>query len=235
MFNDTEQMKFTLDLLQPSLSALLTDASRTQLTHAAWINLNEYEIYNILSSMLFRGDCLTEFLVGRLVESIVGKADARRLEKLFPSPQKLSQSLEIVRDTKEAWCSGHDLPSFISKTLSQLNLLGPPTFGKIGAEHHTSPPSDLLLSEEKIRKLRVRDIHDQLDMHRRLWRPGMTVIPKNYLLRNKAAKLDALLLAVSEYLEYTSRESENDDSITLGANSRRNSAQMLDFDKQDDF
>ncbi|KAF7371811.1 hypothetical protein MVEN_00037800 [Mycena venus] len=91
MFNDTEQMRFTLDLLQPSLSALLTDASRTQLTHAAWINLNEYEIYNILSSMLFRGDCLTEFLVGRLVESIVGKADARRLEKGDPNLGKIAQ------------------------------------------------------------------------------------------------------------------------------------------------
>lgn len=61
----------------------------------------------------------------------------------------------------------------------------------------------------------------------------MTIIPKNYLLRNKATKLCALITAVAEYARYYGGSDTDDDSETMSAESRRKSAQMdfVDFDE----
>ncbi|KAJ7906543.1 hypothetical protein B0H13DRAFT_1880519 [Mycena leptocephala] len=214
--NGTEQ-------LLPSLSGLLADVSRIESTRVAWMNVDEYEIYELL-----RGNITLP---------------------LFPSTHDLSKSLALVRETKEAWttCNSNELSAFIFQILSQLTVgvlsssgvaLGLPTLERTRTEYNTiaaSPSPRLILSEDEIRTLRVRDIHDQLDIHRGLWRPGMTVIPKNYLLRNKAAKLRALLNAVAEHLTNLGHGSDIDDSDTLGASSRRKSAQMLDVLELDEL
>ncbi|KAJ7936589.1 hypothetical protein B0H13DRAFT_1853326 [Mycena leptocephala] len=67
-----------------------------------------------------------------------------------------------------------------------------------------------------------------LDKHRALWRAGMTLIPRNYRLKNKAAKLRALRIAIAEHLRSMRQGSDMDGSDTLGAGSRRQYVQMLD-------
>ena len=50
----------------------------------------------------------------------------------------------------------------------------------------------------------------------------------SHRLKNKAAKLRALQIAIAEHLRGRRQGSDMDGSDTLGADSRRNSAQMLD-------
>ncbi|KAJ7930231.1 hypothetical protein B0H13DRAFT_1859066 [Mycena leptocephala] len=205
---------------------LLVDVSRIDTTCVAWMNVDETKIYEILKGnialLVFQGDLLTEFLIAKIFESIVGTAGARRLRKLFPSIRQLSESLTAVRETKEAWitCHSNDLTAFIFETLSQLTvgasleficfaaelrqMLGFPTVGKIGGQF--SSPNGLILSEEKYALS--------------LW---------NYRLKNKAAKLRALRIAVEEHLKNMSQGSDLDGD-TLGADSRRQSAQILNVD-----
>ncbi|KAJ6595462.1 hypothetical protein B0H10DRAFT_2328479 [Mycena sp. CBHHK59/15] len=54
-------------------------------------------------------------------------------------------------------------------------------------------------------------------------------MPRNYRLKNKAAKLRALRIAVAEHLRTMLQGSDTDDSDTLGPGSRRQSDQMLDL------
>ncbi|KAJ7879457.1 hypothetical protein B0H13DRAFT_1892195 [Mycena leptocephala] len=92
-----------------------------------------------------------------------------------------------------------------------------------------SLPNALILSEDKIRKLTVAKVDEQLDQHRAFWKPGMVVLPQNYRLKNKATKLSALRAAIAEHLRNKRKDSDMDgDTLVLG--SRRQSAQMLDFD-----
>jgi hypothetical protein len=102
--------------------------------------------------------------------------------------------------------------------------------GKNGTQCYQTPSfsDELILSETKIRTLTVTKIHEQLDKHRKFWKEGMPVIPRNYRLKNKAAKLDALRIAVAEHLRNMRQGSDMDGSDTLGADSRRQSAQLLD-------
>jgi hypothetical protein len=110
-------------------------------------------------------------------------------------------------------------------------MLDFPTVGKIGGQisSTTSSANGLILREEKLRTLTVKKIHEQLDKHRSLCRPGMLEIPRNYRLKNKAAKLGALRIAVAEHLKNMSQGSDMDGD-TLGADSRRQSAQMLNVE-----
>ncbi|KAK6969510.1 hypothetical protein R3P38DRAFT_2814251 [Favolaschia claudopus] len=63
------------------------------------------------------------------------------------------------------------------------------------------------------------------------WRTGMTVIPRAYRLKRKAQKLAALRKATAEYSQLRAQRKYHDiDGDTLVAGSRRQSAQMLDFD-----
>ncbi|KAJ7897452.1 hypothetical protein B0H13DRAFT_1884650 [Mycena leptocephala] len=164
----------------------------------AWMNVDETEIYNML-----RGN-----MALLIFESLVGIESAWRLRKFFPSIRELSQSLAVL----SAW-----------------QTLALPKIGKIETQYQTaSIPSELILSEDEIRRLTVRKIDEQLDKHRTLWRAGMTVIPRNYRLKNKAAKLGALRIAVAEHLRNMRQGSDMDGSDTLEADSRRQSAQMLD-------
>jgi hypothetical protein len=59
----------------------------------------------------------------------------------------------------------------------------------------------------------------------------MTIIPRNYRLKNKASKLYALRIAVSEYSRHIHQGSDMGvgDSDTLVPGSRRHSAKMLDL------
>ncbi|KAJ7813842.1 hypothetical protein B0H13DRAFT_1925139 [Mycena leptocephala] len=141
----------------------------------------------------------------QIFESILGPINTQRLQKLFPSIRHLSESPEAIRDTKEAWttCNSNDLSSFIFETLSQLTTFGFPTVPTIGSQSlpiaTEFPQNGLILSDSKIRTLTVKKIHEQLDKHRTLCRPGMPDIPRNYRLKNKAAKLHALRLAVGTF------------------------------------
>ncbi|KAJ7869688.1 hypothetical protein B0H13DRAFT_1896578 [Mycena leptocephala] len=110
-------------------------------------------------------------------------------------------------------------------------MLGLPTVKNIGTECHqtASRPRNLILTENEISKLKVKEIHEQLNKHRTLWSPGMTVIPRNYRLKNKASKLCALRIAVSEYSGRIHQGSDMGDSDTLVPGSRRHSAKMLDL------
>ncbi|KAK6980563.1 hypothetical protein R3P38DRAFT_2809049 [Favolaschia claudopus] len=66
---------------------------------------------------------------------------------------------------------------------------------------------------------------------RACWKTGMTVIPRAYRLKRKAQKLAALRKATAEYSHIQAQRKYHDiDSDTLVAGSRRQSAQMLDFD-----
>ncbi|KAJ7488645.1 hypothetical protein B0H11DRAFT_1912797 [Mycena galericulata] len=249
--------------LLPSLSALLTDVSRIESTRVAWMNVDEAEIYDILRGnialLVFNGDVLTEFLIDRvdilcalspnfssnlgyywIFESLFGIDSARRLRNFFPSVRELSQSLAAVRDTKRAWtiCNSNDLSAFIFEILSQATTLSLPTIGKIETHCYRTASirnNELILSEDRIRRLTVRKIHEQLDKHRTLWRTGITVIPRNYRLKNKAAKLHALRIAVAEHLRNMRQGLDMDGSDTLGPGSRRQSAQMLDVMEFDEL
>ncbi|KAJ7929498.1 hypothetical protein B0H13DRAFT_1859711 [Mycena leptocephala] len=131
-----------------------------------------------------------------------------RIPQFFPSIRELSQSLAVL----SAW-----------------QTLALPMIGKIETQYETaSIPNELILSEDEIRRLTVRKIDEQLDKHRTLWRAGMTLIPRNYRLKTKAAKLGALQIAVAEHLRNMHQGSDMDGSNTLGADSTRQSAQMLD-------
>ncbi|KAJ7862511.1 hypothetical protein B0H14DRAFT_2740244, partial [Mycena olivaceomarginata] len=191
--NGAEQNIFTLTLL-PSLSAILTDVTRIESTRVAWIHVDENEIYEMLRGnvalLVFNGDALTNFLIGRILESVVGTDSARRLRKLFPSIRELSQSLAAVHDTKAAWtaCNNNDLSAFIFEILSRivrriphsssmirLALIYSICTSDIGLaderkEWNTMLPNtfsdELILSENKIRTLTVTKIHEQLDKHR---------------------------------------------------------------------
>ncbi|KAJ7495720.1 hypothetical protein B0H11DRAFT_1910470 [Mycena galericulata] len=220
--------------LLPSISTLLADVNRIDSTRLAWMNVNETEIYAILRGnialLVFHGDVLIEFLTARIFESILGTDAAQRLRKLFPSLRELSESLAILRDTKTAWTT-----SFIQRLTYFPELrqsLGLPALGMTGTKTYkaASPPNALILSEDKICKLTVAKIHEQLDQHRALWKPGMTVLPRNYRLKNKATKLSALRAAIAEHLG-NKREDSDMDGDTLVPSSRRQSAQMLDFDE----
>jgi hypothetical protein len=154
-----------------------------------------------------------------------------------------------VRDTKKAWttCNSNDLSAFIFEILSQLTvgrscwfelfllklgqMLGLPTVENIGTKcpQTASHLSGLILTEDEISKLKVKEIHEQLDKHRTLRSPGMTVIPRNYRLKNKASKLRALRIAVAEHLRSMHQGSDMGDSDTLVPGSRRHSAKTLDL------
>lgn len=84
-----------------------------------------------------------------------------------------------------------------------------------------SPPSALILGEDEIRKLTVTKIHEQLDKHRALWKPGMTVLPRNYRLKNKAAKLRALQAAIAEHLRNRRKDSDMDGDTLVPSSSRQ--------------
>ncbi|KAJ6604919.1 hypothetical protein B0H10DRAFT_1957408 [Mycena sp. CBHHK59/15] len=222
-------------------------------TRVAWMNVDEREISDILRSnvalLAFHRDFLTEFLKSRILNSIFGTAVAGRLRKLFPSIRELSESIAVVRDTKEAWttCNSNDLSAFIFEILAQLDVgrpcrfelfllklgqtLGLPTVENIGTKCHqtASQLSGLILTEDEISKLKVKEIHEQLEKHRTLWSPGMTVIPRNYRLKNKASKLHALRIAVAEHLGSMHQGSDMGESDTLVPGSRRHSAKMLDL------
>ncbi|KAJ7923901.1 hypothetical protein B0H13DRAFT_1864520 [Mycena leptocephala] len=83
--NGTEQNIFTLSMLLPSLSAILTDVTRIESTRVAWIHVDENEIYEMLRGnvalLVFNGDALTNFLIGRILESVIGTDTAGRLRK----------------------------------------------------------------------------------------------------------------------------------------------------------
>ncbi|KAJ7838711.1 hypothetical protein B0H13DRAFT_1911617 [Mycena leptocephala] len=168
---------------------------REESTRVAWMNVDEREIYDILRSniavLAFHGDFLTEFLISRILNSIVGTAVAGRLRK----------------------------------------MLGLPTVENIGTKcpQTASHLSGLILTEDEISKLKVKEIHEQLDKHRTLWSPGMTVIPRNYRLKNKPSKLRALRIAVAEHLRSMHQGSDMGDSDTLVPGSRRHSTKMLDL------
>ncbi|KAJ7483062.1 hypothetical protein B0H11DRAFT_1914797 [Mycena galericulata] len=205
--------------LLTSVNALLADVGRIESTRMAWLNVDETEIYDVL-----RGN-----MALLIFESLVGIERARRLRKFFPSIRELSQSLAVVRDTKTVWttCNSNELSAFIFEILSQTLAL--PMIGNIETQYQTAPVSNgLILDEDEICRLTVKKIHEQLDVHRTLWRAGMTVIPRSYRLKNKAAKLRALRIAIAEHLKSRRQGSDMDGSDTLGAESRRNSAQRLD-------
>ncbi|KAJ6572954.1 hypothetical protein B0H10DRAFT_1964281 [Mycena sp. CBHHK59/15] len=202
-------------------------------TRVAWMNVDEREISDILRSnvalLAFHRDFLTEFFKSRILNSIFGTAVAGRLRKLFPSIRELSESIAVVRDTKEAWttCNSNDLSAFIFEILAQLDV----GLENIGTKCHqtASQLSGLILTEDEISKLKVKEIHEQLEKHRTLWSPGMTVIPRNYRLKNKASKLHALRIAVAEHLGSMHQGSDMGESDTLVPGSRRHSAKMLDL------
>ncbi|KAJ7936669.1 hypothetical protein B0H13DRAFT_1853099 [Mycena leptocephala] len=185
----------------------------------------EYSSRSVVSS----GGFATNDMDGaQIFESILGPINTQRLQKLFPSIRHLSESLEAIRDTKEAWttCNSNDLSSFIFETLSQLTTFGFLTVPTIGSQSlpiaTEFPQNGLILSDSKIHTL-------TLDKHRTLCKPGMPDIPRNYRLKNRAAKLHALRLAVAEHLKNLNQGSDMDGD-TLAASSRRQSAQMLDVE-----
>ncbi|KAJ7812470.1 hypothetical protein B0H13DRAFT_1926136 [Mycena leptocephala] len=138
-----------------------------------------------------------------IFERMVGRESARFLRKFFPSIRGLSQSPTVT--------------------------LGLPMIGNMETQYQTAAtPHGLILGEDDIRRLTAIKITEQLDKHRTLWRAGMTSIPRNYRLKNKAAKLRALRIAVAEHLRNVRQGSDADGSDTLGADSRRQSAQMAD-------
>ncbi|KAJ7829104.1 hypothetical protein B0H14DRAFT_2810849, partial [Mycena olivaceomarginata] len=162
--NGAEQNIFTLSMLLPSLSAILTDVTRIESTRVAWIHVDENEIYEMqrgnVALLVFNGDALTNFLIGKILESVVGTDTAGRLAQGI-------QSLAAL--------DNNDLSAFIFEILP-------------GFEH-------------KIRTLTVTKIHEQLDKHRKFWKEGMPVMPRNYRLKNKAAKLHALRIASAQLLD----------------------------------
>lgn len=82
----------------------------------------------------------------------------------------------------------------------------------------TASSNTLILGEDEIRKLTVTKIHEQLDKHRAPWKPGMTVLPRNYRLKNKAAKLRALRAAIAEHLRNRRKDSDMDgDTLVPGS------------------
>ncbi|KAJ7939418.1 hypothetical protein B0H13DRAFT_2300689 [Mycena leptocephala] len=103
------------------------------------MHLDEAEIYEKLKTedialLALREDTLTMFTKDKILESILGKASAKRLEQLFPTLYDLRKSLEILQIMKEAWIAGSipELYNFLSDCANRLStspneaILSPP-------------------------------------------------------------------------------------------------------------
>ncbi|KAK6971619.1 hypothetical protein R3P38DRAFT_2586902, partial [Favolaschia claudopus] len=144
--------------------------------------------------------------------------------QLFPSIQELCASRTKLHETQKAWTTmgSDELPTLLIKVPSPGHGSSPPV---------QPGPCPIILNEQQVQNLKVTEIEASLATFRTCWRTGMTVIPRAYRLKRKAQKLAALRKATAEYSQLRAQRKYHDiDGDTLVAGSRRQSAQMLDFD-----